>query len=148
MQTIGTPMRCPELDLMPEQTGGIQLSDNMQQVLSLSAAFWRNQRVILKASPSGVLFTCSPELEDIFHELATQNDHVYQGANIKCSEVMVMGHPDNTGVVWARTKVAATVDNAWPLSANDVVGFTVTNLNMLHLLIKLDTEKAIIAYTM
>ncbi|GAI97505.1 unnamed protein product [marine sediment metagenome] len=59
-----------------------------------------------------------------------------------------MGHPDNTGVVWARTKVAATVDNAWPLSANDVVGFTVTNLNMLHLLIKLDTEKAIIAYTM
>ncbi|MBA7528716.1 hypothetical protein ES705_20904 [subsurface metagenome] len=60
---------------------------------------------------------------------------------------MVMGHPDNTGVIWARSKAVATVDNAWPLSAKEVMGFTVTNLNMLHLLIVTDAEKAIIAYT-
>jgi len=89
-----------------------------------------------------------PQLEDIFHEAATQNDYVYQGPDIRCSEVMVMGHPENTGNVWVRTKVAATVNNSWPLAAKEVMGFTVTNLNMLHLLIKLDTEVAIIAYTL
>lgn len=148
MARIGNPMKCPELDLQPEPQGGIELSENMQQTLALLTAFWRNQRVILKASPSGVLFTTSPQLEDILHETATQNDHVYQGQNIKCSEVMVMGHPDNTGNVWARSKVAATINNAWPLAAGEVIGFSITNLNMLHLLIKLTTEKAIIAYTL
>ena len=148
MQNIGTPMRCPELDLTPQLTGAIQLSDNMQQVLSLNTAFWRNQRVVLKATPSGVLFTCSPQLEDIIHVPATSNDFAYQGEDLKVSEVMVMGHPDNTGNVWARSKVAATVDNAWPLAAKEVMGFTITNLNMLRLLIKLDGEIAIIAYTL
>ena len=148
MARIGNPMKCPELDLQPEPKGGIELSENMQQVLSLMTAFWRNQRVVLKATPSGVLFTCSPQLEDIFHVPATSNDFAYQGEDLKVSEVMVMGHPDNTGNVWARSKLAATVDNSWPLAAGEVVGFSITNLNMLRLLIKLDTEKAIIAYTL
>ena len=148
MARIGNPMKCPELDLQPEPIGGIELSEDMQQVLSLLTAFWRNQRVILKATPTGVLFTCSPQLEDIFHVTATSADFPYQGMDKKVSEVMVMGHPDNTGNVWVRSKVAATVDNAWPLAAGEVVGFSITNLNMLHLLIKLNTEKAIIAYTM
>lgn len=141
-------MRCPELDLSPQLSGAVQLSENMQQVLSLNTAFWRNQRVVLKASPTGVLFTCSPQLEDIIHVTGVGADDLYQGDNIKCSEVMVMGHPDNTGNVWVRTKAVATVDNAWPLAAKEVMGFSITNLNMLHLLIKLDTERAIIAYTL
>jgi len=148
MTRIGNPMKCPELDLQPEPQGGIELSDNMQQTLSLLTAFWRNQRVVLKASPTGVLFNTSPPLEDIFHVLATTGDFPYQGDNIPCSEVMVMGHPDNTGKVSIRTKVAATVDNAWPLAAKEVIGFSVTNLNMLHLLIVTDAEKALIAYTL
>ena len=141
-------MQCPELDIMPKPEGGIQLSDNMQQTLALLTAFWHNQRVVLKASPTGVLFNTSPPLEDIFHVLATTGDFAYQGDNVPCSEVMVMGHPDNTGNVWVRTKVAATVDNAWPLAAKEVIGFSVTNLNMLHLLIVTDAEKALIAYTL
>ena len=148
MKTIGTPMQCPELDITPKPEGGIQLSDNMQQTLALLTAFWRNQRVVLKASPSGILFTASPQLEDIFHVLATSSDFAYQGNNLKITEVLVMGHPDNTGNVWARSKVAATVNNAWPLAAGEVMGFTITNLNMLRLLIKTDAEKAIIAYTL
>jgi len=59
-----------------------------------------------------------------------------------------MGHPDNTGNICARSKVAATVTNAWPLASKEVMGFTVTNLNMLHLLIVVAGEKAIIAYTL
>lgn len=148
MAHIGTPMKIPELSLMPEPESGIELSKDMQQTLALMTAFWKNQRVVLKASPSGILFTTSPQLEDIFHVLADQNDYVYKGSDLKCSEIMVMGHPDNTGNIWVRSKVAATVDNAWPLAAKEVMGFTVTNLNMIHLLIKLETEKAIIAYTL
>jgi len=148
MKTIGTPMQCPELDITPKPEGGIQLSDNMQQTLALLTAFWHNQRVVLKASPNGILFTTSPQLEDILHVTGVGANDTYQGANIKVSEVMVMGHPDNTGKIWVRSKKAATVDNSWPLAANDVVGFSITNLSMLHLLIVTASEKAIIAYTL
>ena len=148
MARIGNPMKCPELDLRPVPEGGIELSDNMQQVLSLNTAFWRNQRVILKASSSGVLFTCSPQLENILHVTGSGANYTYQGTDTKCSEVMVMGHPDNTGNIWVRSKVAATVNNSWPLAAKEVMGFSITNLNMLHLLIVVDGEKAIIAYTL
>lgn len=148
MNTIGTPMQCPELDITPKPEGGIELSKDMQQVLSTLTAFWHNQRVLLKASPTGVLFTTSPQLEDILHATGVGANDTYQGKDVKCSEVMVMGHPDNTGKIWARSKIVATVDNAWPLAANDVVGFSITNLNMLHLLIVTASEKAIIAYTL
>ncbi len=148
MKTIGTPMQCPELDIMPKLEGGIQLSNNMQQTLALLTAFWHNQRVVLKASPTGVLFTTSPELEDIIHVPGVGVNYEYQGPNIKSSEVMVMGHPDNTGNIWVRTKAVATINNAWPLAAKEVMGFTVTNLNMFHALIVVAGEKAIIAYTL
>lgn len=148
MTLVGNPMQCPELALTPVPQGGVNLSDDMQQTLALLTAFWRNQRVVLKASPSGVLFTTSPQLEDIIHVTATAGDYAYQGPDRKVSEVMVMGHPDNTGNVWARSKVAATVNNSWPLAAKEVIGFSITNLNMLRLMIKVDTEKAIIAYTL
>lgn len=143
-----SPVKMPELNVIPETDRGIELDKGMKQVMSLLTAYWREQRVTLKASPSGILFTASPQLEDIFHVKADKNNYVYQGDDIACSEVMVMGHPDNTGNVWARTKSVATVNNAWPLAAKEVMGFSVTNLNMLHLLIVADTEKAIIAYTL
>ena len=147
MHTIGTPMRIPELDLKPDPTGGIQLSENMQQVLSLLTGFWRNKRVILKASPSGVLFVTSPQIKDIFHVVADQANDTYQGENIPCSEVMVLSHPDNAGRIWVKPYQAATANNGWPLDAKGVVGLSITNLNMLNLLIIGDTEEAIIAYT-
>lgn len=148
MAQVGNPLKIPELDLRPEPMGGVELSENMQQTLALLTAFWRNQRVVLKASPSGVLFTASPQLEDIFHVTGSGANDVYQGPNLQCSEVLVMGHPDNAGKIWARSKKVATVDNAWPLAAGDVMGFTITNLNMLHLLIVVDGDKVIVAYTL
>jgi len=148
MLRVGIPLQCPELSLQPEPSGGVELSENMQQVLSLNTGFWRNQRVLLKSSPSGSLFTSSPQLDDIIHVTADEDSFVYQGTARQITEVMVMAHPDNAGRVWARTKVAATVNNAWPLAAGEVVSYTITNLSMLRLLIASDTEKAILAYTM
>lgn len=148
MQEIQTPLRCPELDIKGTPEHPITLSDKVQQTLSILTGFWKNRRTLLKSSPSGILFTASPQLEDIIHVTGSGANDTYRGDNKPCTEVLVMGHPDNTGKIWVRTKEVATVNNAWPLDANDVMGFTITNLNMLHALIIADGEKIIIAYTM
>ena len=147
MNQIGTPMKCPELNLSPEPEGGIQLSPDMQQVLSVLTGFVKNKRVLLKASPGGVLETTSARLQDITHYTADQTNYVKQGDNKPCSEIMVMAHPDNTGKVWVRTLTAATTSNSWPLGAGEVINFAVDNLRDLRMLIVVDTEKLIVAYT-
>jgi len=146
MNHIGTPLKIPELNLTPEPEGGIQLSKDMQQTLAMLTAFWQNKRVLLKASPAGILYTTNPCLIDIFHVTGDGANDVYQGDNIPCSEVMVMGHPSNGDTIWVRINKVATVDNAWPLLKYDVMKFNITNLSMLHLLIVTTTERAIIAY--
>ena len=148
MLNIGNPMTIPELDLKPEPSGGIQLSEAMQQVLALLVGYWKNKRVLLKSSPSGVLFVTNPQIKDVFHVTATGTNYTYQGENIECSEILVMGHPDNTGRVWVKPNATASTVNAWPLDKGDVISMGITNLNMLNLLIVTNGEKAIIAYTM
>lgn len=142
-----SPVKMPELNLIPETDRGIELEKGMKQVMSLLTAYWREQRVTLSATPSGMLFAGSSQLADIFHIPATDTNFVYQGDNIACSEVMVMGHPSNDHSIWVRSHTAATIDNAWPLLKKEVVSFTITNLSMLHILIPTNTERAIIAYT-
>ena len=147
MNQIGTPMKCPELNLSPEPEGGIQLSPDMQQVLAVLTGFVKNKRVLLKASPGGVLETTSARLNDIKHYTATEANHAKQGDAIPCSEIMCMGHPDNGGKVWVRTLTAAGLTNSWPLGAGEVINFAVDNLRDLRMLIVFDTEKLIVAYT-
>jgi hypothetical protein len=147
MRTIGTPLTIPELDLKPEQTGGIELTESMQQVLALLTGYWQNKRLLLKCSPSGVLLVCSSQCKDIIHVTATSANFTYKGPNVVCSEILVMGHPDNTGRVWVNPNTVAATTNAWPLNKGEVLNLGITNLNMLNLLIVVDTEKAIIAYT-
>ncbi|MCP3678966.1 MAG: hypothetical protein GY782_01180 [Gammaproteobacteria bacterium] len=146
MQTIGTPLQVEELHLSPERQGGINLSDDMQQTLSLVTAFCKNQRIVLKASPGGALRTTSMRIKDIVHFTADQADYVKTGDAIPCSECMCMAHPDNTGNVWVRSLAAATVNNAWPLAAGEVVNISIDNMRDLNMLIKVDTEKLIVAY--
>jgi len=143
-----SPVKMPELNLIPESERGIELDKGMKQVMSLLTAFWQEQRVTLKCSPSGVLFVSSSQVGDIFHVLATTDNFEYQGGDISCSEVLVMAHPSNGNTIWVRPHKIATVDNAWPLLKYDVVNLSITNLSMLHILIPVDTERAIIAYTM
>jgi len=142
-----SPVKMPELNLTPESERGIELDAGMKQVMSLLTAYWLEQRVTLRATPSGVLFVSSSQVGDIIHIPATDTNFLYQGKDLQCSEVMVMGHPSNGNSIWVRTHKIATVDNAWPLLKKEVVSFTITNLSMLHILIPVNTERAIILYT-
>lgn len=148
MQEIQTPLRCPELDVKGHPDSPLTLSDKVQQTLSIVTGFWKNKRTLLKSSPSGILFTASPQIDDIVHYTGSGANDDVQGDAKPCTEVLVMAHPDNGSKIWVRTKEAATVNNAWPLDAGDTVGFTITNLSMLHALVVADGEKFIVAYTM
>jgi len=148
MHTVGNPMPCPELDLKPEQTGGLQLTESMQQVLAALTGFWHNKRLLLKASPSGILFVASPQIKDIFHVTVPTNNYVYQGENVECTEVLIMGHPENAGRIWVKPHAVATAGNGWPLDKSDAISLGITNLNMLNLLVITQADTAIIAYTM
>lgn len=146
MQRIGTPLKCPELLLQPEQEGGIELSDDMQQVLSLLTAFSKNRRIVVKASPVGALRTTSARVIDVKHFTASGDNDTQQGDDVPCSEVLCMGHPDNAANVWVRTLSTATTSNSWPLGAGEVVSLSVDNFRDLQMLIVADTEKLIVAY--
>ncbi len=146
MARIGTPLKVPELLLTPEQEGGIELSDDMQQVLSLLTAFSKNRRIVVKASPVGALRTTSARVIDIKAFTASGDNDTQQGDDVKCSEVMCMGHPDNAGKVWVRSLATATVNNAWPLGSGETINLSVDNFRDLQMLIVADTEKLIVAY--
>ena len=140
-------VKMPELQTIPESERGIELDAGMKQVLSILTAYWQEKQVALRSSPGGILFASSPPIGDIFHITADQANYLYQGGDIQCTEVMVMGHPDNADTIWVRTKTVATTGNAWPLLKKEVVGLSVTNLSQLHIRVIANTEKAIIAYT-
>jgi len=146
MQNIGTPLQCEQLKLSPERQGGINLSDDMQQSLALLAGFSKNQRIIIEASPNGVLRVTSGRLIDVVHYTATAGNQTKQGSDVPCSEVECMGHPSNGGKVWVRSLATATVDNAWPLGPGEVKNFSVDNLRDLQMLIVVDTERLIVSY--
>ena len=145
MNRIGTPMKCPELNLQDERPGGIELSENMQQVLSILTGFVENRRVLLKASPGGVLRTTSARVQDIKHiEGSGANDQV-QGSDMPCSEVMCMADPTNTGTIWVRTLTTATAMNGWPLAVGEVITLSMDNYRDLRALIVTHADMLICA---
>lgn len=146
MARIGIPLKVPELLLTPEPEGGIELSNQMQQVLSLLTAFSKNRRIVIKASPIGALRVTSARIIDVKHFTADGDADTQQGDDVPCSEVMCMGHPDNSGKVWVRSLATATTSNSWPLGAGEVVNISVDNFRDLQMLIASDTEKLIVAY--
>ncbi len=123
----------------------MELSPDMQQVLSLLTGFSKNRRIILQASPGGALRTTSARIQDIKHiEGSGANDEV-QGSDIPCSEIMCMGEPTNGGIVWVRTLKTATTTNAWPLGPGEVVNFAVDNYRDLRALIVTHADMLICA---
>lgn len=147
MPEISKPMDVPELNIRPPIEGKIRLSEDMQQTLALLTAYSENKRVTLKASESGILSTASAKIKDIKHYTRDGATEEQTGGNVPCTECMVMGHPDNTGLVWVRPYKTATTDNAWPLAKGEVVGFTLDNLKQLNMFIVVDGETVIVAYT-
>lgn len=141
------PVKMPELNLIPETERGIDLDKGMKQVLSLLSAYCQEKRVALRASPSGVLFVASSQIQDIIHKTAAGSPVNMVGDDIACTEVLCMGHPSNTGTVWVRPNVPATVNNAWPLATSEAVILTIDNLSKLNFLMSVGSEKLIIAYS-
>jgi len=147
MPEIHKALRIPELDLRPPITGHIRLSEDMQQTLALLTAYGDNKRVILKATPSGILQTVSPQLKEIVVLTADATPYAWQGGDIPCTEVAVIAGLDNAGRVWVRPNSAASAANGWPLDKAEVFGFTISNLNQLHVTIETTGEIAVLAYT-
>jgi len=147
MREILIPFRIEDLLLKPEMAGRIQLSDDMQQTLASLVGFDNIARRLLRCTKGGVLHTTTPRIDNIIHATTAVGTGLYQGGDIKTTEVMIMGHPDNTGLLWIKSDEAATANNGWPLAAKEVVNITIDNLNNLNILSVTPEEKAIIAYT-
>jgi len=147
MGNINKPMDIPELNIKPPIEGKVRLSEDMQQTLALLAGYGDNARKLLRASETGVLNVTSARIKDIKHYTGVGANDTQVGDNVPCTECLVMAHPDNTGKVWVRPDKTATVNNAWPLSVGEVVGFTLDNLKQLNMLIVVAGEKLIVAYT-
>lgn len=147
MPNINNPMNIPELNLKPPIDGKVRLSEDMQQTLALLCGYVDSKRVILKASDSGVLNVASARIKEIVHFTGVGANDTQEGFDAPCTECLVMGHPDNTGKVWVRPYKGAALSNAWPLSAGEVVCFSLDNLKQLNMLIVVDGEKLIVAYS-
>ena len=147
MAEINKPMDVPELNLQPPVTGKVRLTDDMQQTLALLCGYAGSARRILKSTDSGILNVCQPRIKDIIHRTAAASPVNMTGPDIPCTEIMCMGHPDNTGDVWVRTDSNVGASNAWPLGKKDVVRFTDNNLKQLNFVMTVGSERLIIAYS-
>lgn len=145
MKEIVNPMNVRNLQIQPPITGKMQLSEDMQQTFALMAGYCDNERVVLRSSQQGVLSVASAPIKTVLHFTGSGDNDTQQGTNYPCSEVMIMGHPDNSGRVWVRNAEIATVNNAWPLKAEAVISFTVNNLSQIQFLFVTDGDKAIVA---
>ena len=140
-------MQIAGLKLQPPIAGKVQLSDDMQQTLALLTGYSDSERVLLKATETGVLNTASPQIKDIVVLQAADPVFSWVGGDFPCSEIAVIAGLDNTGRVWVRPYSVASAANAWPLEKGESFGFTVSNLNQVHVTIETTTEIAIIAFT-
>ena len=147
MPEILIPFGFRELQLKPEITARLRLSDDIQQTLASLAGYHGQDRKLLRCSGTGVLFASSPRIDGIEHISDAGANYVWSGADKSISEIMIMGHPDNTGLVWVKNDTAALATNAWPLSAKEVLNFSIDNLANLHLKIIVAAEKAIVLWT-
>ena len=147
MHNIFKNMAIKFLGLKPPIDKAVRLSEDMQQTLATIVAYGIDERKVLRASESGVLNVTSARIKDIEHYTGSGANDTQSGKDIECTECMVMGHPDNGSKIWVRPGVTATVNNAWPFDANDVVNITLDNLKQLQILFVGDGEKAIVGYS-
>jgi len=123
-----------------------RISDEIQQSIATLVGYDGNARRLLKVTSTGMLQVVNPLSLKFQNILANIPNYVWQGTNVKCSEVVVRGHPDNGGRIWVNVFAAAAADVGWPLDSNEYITLTLTNLSYLHLKIITNTEKAIIYY--
>ncbi len=148
MAKMTMPLASDQVGLRPSLPSQIPVSDELRQAIAMLFGFSQGERVALNATPSGILYTTSPRLVDVFHWTAAAPNTAKQGDNIACSELLCMAHPDNTGRIWVRTKTAAAANNAFPLDKGDIIGFSVENLSELRALIVANGDTLIVGYSL
>ena len=148
MAKVTLPIASDQIGLRPPLPSQIPVNDELRQTLALLLGYHQGDRVTLACSPSGVLYTASPRLVDVFHWTAAAPNTPKQGDNIACTEVLCTAHPDNTGRIWVRTRSTAAANNGFPLDAGDSIGFSVENLSDLYALIVANGDTLIVGYSL
>lgn len=125
----------------------IPLSTVIQQSIALMMGYTYGEGVVLRASPSGILYVAEPRISNVFHWTAGGANAVFQGDYKQCTQIMCVGHPDNTGLCWITPRQTATINNGIPVAASQSVTLSVENLSELNALIVNNGEKLIVAYS-
>ncbi len=147
MHEILIPFKIEDLLLKPDFAGRIKLSEDMQQALSTLVGYDGSTRRLLRCSQTGVLNIITPRIQKIVHVSDDEANYVWQGEDIKTTEVMILANSLNAGVIWVKNDAPALTSNGWPLNAKEVVNFSIDNLSNLHIKIPLANDIAIVAYS-
>ncbi|GAI72356.1 unnamed protein product [marine sediment metagenome] len=147
MGKIKTPFEFPDLSVWPPLSNSPNITDDIQQTLATLAGYNGQQRHLLRCSDNGILTVVNPPNTGFINVGGLGAGGVYDGVPLRCSEVIVRAHPDNTDRVWLNLYAAADADDGWPLEANEYIVLSITDMQYLHLLIVAAAEKVIIAYT-
>ena len=91
-----------ELELRPDITTAVSLSDDIQQTLALLSGWAGDTRRLIRCADTGVLYTVNPRILGIAHVTADETNYVWQGSDKVITEVIIRGHPSNSDTVWAK----------------------------------------------
>lgn len=147
MGVIRSPFDIPELNTKPPMDTSPRVSDDIQQTLATLVGYDGVTRHLVRCTPRGLLQVVNPRIIGFLNISRTNGNYAYQGSNIPCSEIIVRADKDNSSLVWVNVFAVAGEDIGWPLSANEYITMTITNMQQLHLLIVGDAEKVVILYT-
>ena len=147
MPDIVVPFPFGDLPLKPDLTGKIKVSDDVIQTLSTLLGWDGSSRRLLRCSRTAILQVTSPQVRSIAHSTSTGANEVITFNDTEIAEVMVRGHPSNTGLIWVSVGETPTVNNSWPLAATGNINLSIDNLNRLQILIVTSGEKAIVIHT-
>ena len=148
MDAIQKPMQSSELGYQQAVARLTRVSDEMTQSLASIMGYSVNQRVLLKASASGVLYTVTPRVSDIIQWLAVGDNEEHQGPDLACSAVLLRCALANIDNVYVSIRKTTTTANSLPLQKGEWVIFSVDNLNELHCLIAKTGDIFVVMYSM
>lgn len=141
------PFGFEDIPTKPEMSPQPLISDDIQQTLATLVCYDGETRRLVRGTKQGKLQVVNPLAALFVNISATEGNFLWQGSEIKTSEVVVRAHPDNSGRVWVNVFAAAAADTGWPLDANEHITLTLNSLSHLHLKIITNAEKVILLYT-
>lgn len=147
MGKVRFPFDIEDFPTVPPLISIPDVTDDIQQTLATIVGFDGVARHLLRCTPAGMLQTVNPLAKKFINIGEQAANYLWQGEDIKCSEVVVRAGPTNQGNVWVNIYAAAAANIGWPLAGNEHIVLSLTNLSFLHLKIIAQNEKVIIYYT-